>query len=124
MTTDAIEDAVLSAARARGYALNSATMATVAIDLAGSTLDGDLISVPGKGSLSVQDYLRDLHDRAPSGFSRPQQPDKPNAERTITEMRRKRPLDAAWHARHAKATGITKSMMSEIAASRGENKGN
>ncbi|MBR0789895.1 hypothetical protein JQ631_12490 [Bradyrhizobium manausense] len=124
MTTDEIEDAVVSAARARGYALNSATMATVAIDLAGSSLSGDQITVPGKGSLSVQDYLRDLHDRAPSGFSRLQQPDKPDSERTITEMRRKRPLDSAWHARHAKATGITKSMMSEIAASRGEEKGN
>ncbi|MFK4537302.1 hypothetical protein ABIF96_003094 [Bradyrhizobium ottawaense] len=122
--TDQIEDAIISAARARGYSINSTTMATVAIDLAGSKFAGDLITIPGKGSLSVQDYLRDLHDRAPSGFSRLQQPDKPNAERTITEMRRKRPLDAAWHARHAKATGITKSMMSEIAASRGENKGN
>lgn len=124
MTMDVIEDAVVSAARAKGYALNSTIMATVAIDLAGSKLDGDLIAVPGKGSLTVQDYLRDLHDRAPSGFSRLQQPDKPDAERTVTEMRRKRPLDAAWHARHAKATGITKSMMSEIAASRGEDKGN
>ncbi|MHC2663271.1 hypothetical protein ACMA5K_40325 [Bradyrhizobium diazoefficiens] len=117
MTTDAIEDAVVSAACARGYTINSATMATVAIDLAGSKLDGDLITIPGKGSLSVLDYLRDLHDRAPSGFSRLQQ-DKPDEERTITEMRRKRPLDAAWHARHARATGITKTMMNEIARNR------
>lgn len=118
MTADPIEDAVVSAACARGYTINSATMATVAIDLAGSKLDGDLITIPGKGSLSVTDYLRDLHDRAPSGFSRLQQPDKPDAERTITEMRRKRPLDAAWHARHAVATGITKTMMDEIARNR------
>lgn len=118
MTTDPIEDAVVSAARAKGYALNSTIMATVAIDLAGSKLEDDLIVVPGKGSLSVQDYLRDLHDRAPSGFSRLQQSDKPEAERTITEMRRKRPLDAAWHARYAKATGITKTMMNEIARNR------
>ena len=124
MTIDSIEDAIVSAARAKGYALNSTIMATVAIDLAGSALAGDLITIPGKGSLSVTDYLRDLHDRAPSGFSRLQQPDKPDAERTITEMRGKRPLDAAWHARHARATDITKIMMSEIAASRGEAKGN
>ncbi|QHP67621.1 hypothetical protein EI171_09355 [Bradyrhizobium sp. LCT2] len=118
MTTDAIEGAVVSAARARGYALNSATMATVAIDLAGSSLSGDLITVPGKGSLSVQDYLRDLHDRAPSGFSRLQQ-DKPDEERTITEMRRKRPLDdAAWHARRAKVTGTTAAYMDEIKRNR------
>lgn len=116
--TDQIEDAIVSAARARGFAINSATMATVAIDLAGSTLAGDLITVPGKGSLSVQHYLRDLHDRAPSGFSRLQQPDKPDDQRTVTELRRKRPLDAAWHDRRAKATGITKTMMDEIARTR------
>ncbi|UPJ88921.1 hypothetical protein IVB16_03755 [Bradyrhizobium sp. 183] len=114
MTMDFIEDAVVSAARAKGYALNSAVMVTVAVDLAGSTMDGDLIAVPGKGSLSVQDYLRDLHDRAPSGFSRLQQPDKPDEERTVTEMRRKRTLDAEWHARHARATGVTKIMMNDI----------
>lgn len=120
MTTDVIEieDAIVSAARARGYAINSATMITVAIDLAGSTLAGDMIEVPGKGTQSVQDYLRDLHDRAPSGFSRLQHPDKPDAERTVTELRRKRPLDAAWHDRHSKATGITKTMMDEIARTR------
>ncbi|MBR1030293.1 hypothetical protein [Bradyrhizobium liaoningense] len=116
--TDQIEDAIVSAAHARGYALNSTTMAIVAIDLAGSTLAGDMIQLPGRGTLSVQDYLRDLHDRAPSGFSQLQQPDKPDAERTITEMRRKRPLDAAWHARHARATGITKTMMDEIMRNR------
>lgn len=118
MTTESIEDAVVSAARAKGYAINSTTMATVAIDLAGSTMTDGLITIPGKGALSVQDYLRDLHDRAPSGFSRLQQPDKPDQERTITEMRRIRPLDAAWHALHAKATGITKTMMDEVARNR------
>ncbi|MET4344711.1 hypothetical protein [Bradyrhizobium sp. RT9a] len=118
MTTDSIEDAVVSAARAKGYAINSTTMATVAIDLAGSTMTGGLITIPGKGSLSVQDYLRDLHDRAPSGFSRLHQPDKTEAERTVTELRRKRPLDAGWHERHSKATGITKTMMDEIARTR------
>jgi len=116
--TDAIEDTIVSAARAKGYSINSATMILAAIDLAGSTLVGDLITIPGKGSLSVADYLRDLHDRAPSGFSRLQQTGKPDAERTVAEMRRKRPLDAAWHARHAKATGLTKIMMTEIARNR------
>lgn len=118
MTMDSIEDAVVSAARAKGYAINSTTMATVAIDLAGSKLDGDLIMIPDKGSLSVQDYLRGLHDRAPSGFSRLQQADTPDAERTVTELRRKRPLDPAWHARHARATGITKNMMDDILRNR------
>lgn len=118
MTIDLIEDAIVSAARASGYALNSTIMATVAIDLAGSSLAGDLITISGKGSLSVADYLRDLHDRSPSGFSRLQQPDQPDAERTVTELRRKRPLDAAWHDRRAKATGITKRMMDEIMRTR------
>lgn len=118
MTSEAIEDAVVSAARAKGYGINSTVMATVAIDLAGSSLAGDLITIPGKGSVSVQDYLRDLHDRAPSGFSRLQQ-DKPDEERTITEMRRKRTLDdAAWHARRAKVTGTTAAYMDEIKRNR------
>jgi hypothetical protein len=117
MSTE-IEDAVISAAHARGYTVNAATMMTVAIDLSGSTLVGDLITMPGKGSLKVSDYLKDLHDRAPSGFSRLQQPDRPDAGPTVSELRRKRPLDAAWHARRARATGITKSMMDEIARNR------
>ncbi|MCS3929547.1 hypothetical protein M2175_004578 [Bradyrhizobium elkanii] len=124
MTTDVIEDAVVSAARAKGYQLNSATMMIVACDLAGSSLAGDLIKIPGKGSLSLTDYLRDLHDRAPSGFSKVQQPDKPADERTISELRRKRSLDSAWHDRRAKASGLTLSMMNEIAATRGEDKRN
>jgi hypothetical protein len=120
--TDAIEDAIVSAAHARGFSINSAVMATVAIDLAGSTLAGALIMIPGKGSLSIQDYLKDLHDRAPSGFSRLQQPDKSDDERTVAQLRRKRPLDDVWHARRAKASGITKIMMDEIATRR-EGKG-
>ncbi|MET4090582.1 hypothetical protein [Bradyrhizobium sp. S3.5.5] len=114
MTTDAIEDAIVSAARARGYEINAAVMTTVAIDLAGSSLDGDLITIPSKGSLKVADYLTDLHARAPSGFSKVQQPVKPHSERTVTELRRKRPLDAAWHDRRAKATGLTRAMMNQI----------
>lgn len=116
--TDAIEDTIVSAARAKGYSINSATMILAAIDLAGSTLVGNLITIPGKGSLSVADYIRDLHDRAPSGFSRLQQPDQPDANRTVTEMRRKRPLDAAWHARRAKMTGTTAAYMDEIMRNR------
>jgi hypothetical protein len=122
MSTE-IEDAIVAAARSVGFAINSATMSTVAIDLAGSTMKDGLIMIPGKGGLKVQDYLKDLRARAPSGFSKVQQPDKPDSERTIGEMRRKRPLDAAWHARRASATGITKSMMDEIATRR-EGKGN
>ena len=113
-----IEDAIVATARSLGFAINSATMTTVAIDLAGSTLANGLIVIPGKGGLKVQDYLKDLHARAPSGFSKVQQPDKPDSERTIGQMRRKRPLDAAWHARRASATGITKTFMDEIARNR------
>lgn len=118
MSTTNIEDAIVSTARSLGFTINSATMSTVAIDLSGSTLDGDMIAVPGKGTLAITDYLRDLRSRAPSGFSRLQQPEKPDAERTVSELRRKRPLDAAWHARRAIATGITRTHMDAIAASR------
>ncbi|MFX6728600.1 hypothetical protein ABTH13_19840, partial [Acinetobacter baumannii] len=83
--------------------------------------ENGLIMIPGKGGLKVEDYLRDLRTRAPSGFSKVAH--KPDSERTISEMRRKHPLDAAWHSRRAKATGITRTMMNEIAAGR-EAKGN
>lgn len=116
--TDVIEDAIVSAALAKGYAINSAVMGVVAVDLAGATLAGDMINLPGKGALSIQSYLRDLQNRAPSGFSRRQHPGKPDSERTVSELRRKRPLDSAWHDRHAKATGITKVMMDQIMRSR------
>jgi len=122
--TDQIEDAIVSAARAKGYALNSATMTTVAIDLAGSTLDGDSLVLPGNFTLKIADYLRGLHARAPSGFRKLQQPDKPyneqkpDDEKTVSELRRKRPLDQAWHDCHSRATGITKTMMDEIARNR------
>lgn len=115
--TDPIEDAVVSAACRKGFSINSATMALVAVDLAGSTLAGDLITIPGRGSLSVTDYLRDLHDRAPSGFSRLQQPDKSDAERTVSELRRRRGLPADWHERRAKVSGLSAQYMDEIAAS-------
>jgi hypothetical protein len=81
----AIEDAVVSAAHAKGLSLNSAVMSVVAVDLAGSTLDGAMITIPNKGTLSIKDYLADLHARAPSGFSKVLQPDK---HRTMTERHR------------------------------------
>ncbi|WP_461324055.1 hypothetical protein [Bradyrhizobium diazoefficiens] len=113
-----IEDAVISAARAKGFGINSAVMQTVAIDLAGSSLDGAMITIPNKGTLSVADYLRDLHSRAPSGFSKLQQPDEPEDERTVSQLRRKRPLSTEWHNRRAKATGLTAQFMDEIASRR------
>lgn len=114
--TNAIEDAIISAARTKGFAINSAVCQTIAIDLAGSSLEGDTILIPSKGSLKVADYLRDLHDRAPSGFSRLQQPDKPDDERTVSQMRRRRaPITANDINRYS---GVTRAHMTELAASR------
>ena len=50
-----IEDAIVAAARSIGFAINSATMTTVAIDLAGSTTNHGLPMVPGQGGLKVED---------------------------------------------------------------------
>ncbi|MCK1757674.1 hypothetical protein IVA78_21220 [Bradyrhizobium sp. 137] len=120
MSTEKIEDAVISAARARGFQINSAVMQTVAIDLAGSSLDGAMITIPNKGTLSIKDYLADLHARAPSGFSRLQQPAKPEDERTVSQMRRRRPTITADEI--AKYTGLTRTHMTELAASRSTNR--
>ncbi len=64
-----IEDAVYLCCTRQGLPDQTArVMQTVAIDLAGSTLDGTYrILIPGRGALSIADYLRDLHNRAPSG---------------------------------------------------------
>lgn len=118
--TNSIEDAIISAARTKGFQINSAVCQTIAIDLAGSTLEGDLILIPSKGSLKVADYLRDLHHRTPSGFSRLQQPDKPDDERTVSQMRRRRPTITADDI--AKYTGVTRTHMTELAASRSSNR--
>ncbi|MCK1410192.1 hypothetical protein [Bradyrhizobium sp. 76] len=114
--TNAIEDAVVSAAHANGFQINSATMSVVAIDLAGSSLDGAMITIPNKGTLSIRDYLADLHARAPSGFSRLQQPDQPDDERTVSQMRRRRPAITANDI--DRYSGITRDFMAELAASR------
>ena len=71
-------------------------------------------------TLAISDYLRDLQDRAPSGFSRLQQ-DKPDADKTVSQLRRKRPLGTEWHNRRAKATGLTAQFMDEIASRRAGN---
>lgn len=110
-----IEDAIVAAARSVGFAINSATMTTVAIDLAGSKFENGLIIIQGKGGLKVEDYLIDLHARAPSGFSRLQEPDKPDDERTVSQMRRRRPNISADDI--AKYTGVTRSHLIELAAS-------
>ncbi|MET4359925.1 hypothetical protein ABIB06_000497 [Bradyrhizobium sp. LB8.2] len=114
--TNEIEDAIVAAARSKGYSINSTTMMTVACDLAGGTLNGDQITIRGKGTLAVRDYLRDLQDRAPSGFSRLQQPDKPADERTVSQMRRRRPAITANDIN--RYTGVTRAHMTELAASR------
>lgn len=118
--TNAIEDAVVSAAHANGFQINSATMSVVAIDLAGSSLDGAMITIPNKGTLSIRDYLADLHARAPSGFSRLQQADKPDDERTVSQTRRRRPTITADDI--ARYTGVTRTHMTELAASRSANR--
>ncbi|MGY2939597.1 hypothetical protein ACVWZ6_009199 [Bradyrhizobium sp. GM6.1] len=89
MSTEKIEDAVISAARAKGFQINSAVMQTVAIDLAGSSLNGGMILILGRGTLSISDYLRDLHNRAPSGFAELSQADKADDELTVSQMRQK-----------------------------------
>jgi hypothetical protein len=97
--TDAIEDAVVSAARAKGLSISSVAMTTVALDLAGSSIAGSLITIPGKGSLAVADYLNDLRTRVPEGF-------------TSLDMPADKPTD-----RHV---GLTAAYAREIAAGRNQ----
>lgn len=62
MAIDALEDAVASAAVSQGFKASAESMTQAAIQLAGSTLANGLIVIPGKGSISPADFVRDLPD--------------------------------------------------------------
>ncbi|UQR64296.1 hypothetical protein LRP30_02960 [Bradyrhizobium sp. C-145] len=67
--TDNLEDLILLEARRQGYQPNAAAMMRAAIDLAGSFMTTqNLISMPGKGSISPADFVRSLRAQMPDAF--------------------------------------------------------
>ena len=128
--TDQIEDVIASAALKQGLKASAAAMKQAAIDLAGSTMTADqLISVPGKGSISPRDYVNSLRNLMPEGFTpvtdRPATSDERRSGETLTDfMRRqvaagrKRSFPDGWEQLRARATGLTKLCMDEIEAKR------
>ncbi|MFB6418216.1 MULTISPECIES: hypothetical protein [Bradyrhizobium] len=118
-----LESLILTEANRQGCQPDQHAIRQAGVDLAGAILTSQgLIHLPGLGAISVADFTRSLRARMPKAFSTIDD-GKPEAALTVSELRRKRPLDAAWRARLASATGITKSMMDEIATRR-EGKGN
>jgi hypothetical protein len=133
--TDHLEDLILAEARRQGYRPNAEAMRQAAIDLAGSTLNGqNLITMPGRGSISPADFVRSLRSLMPSAFSKVgEKPsdDKP-AGKTLTEFMREQiegsrkqiPLpDDFDRVRNRYAVGsLTRTMMDSIAAARRQGK--
>lgn len=121
--TDHLEDLIAAEALRQGFKANADAIRAAAIDLAGGLMTSDrLIHMPGRGSISPADYIRDLLDRMPNAFAR--LADKRKAETTmgsLTEQmrqevaasRRQQPLPSDWLAIRSKAAGITAQHMAE-----------
>jgi hypothetical protein len=129
LMTDQIEDVIASAALKQGLKASAAAMKQAAIDLAGSTMTADqLISVPGKGSISPRDYVNSLRNLMPEGFTpvtdKPATSDERRSGETLTDFmrrqveatRKKAPLpDDFEQIRNRYAVGsLTRTMMDQI----------
>lgn len=113
-----LESLILTEAHRQGCQPDQHAIRQAGVDLAGAVLTSQgLIHLPGLGAISVADFTRSLRARMPEAFSTIDD-GKPEAELTVSELRRKRPLDAEWQARRASATGITRAHMNEIASRR------
>ncbi|MCK1702593.1 hypothetical protein IVA86_14420 [Bradyrhizobium sp. 146] len=121
--TDHLEAMIQTEARQQGYQPNAEAMMQAAVDLAGSVLtDQGLIHLPGRGSISPADFVRDLHGRMPSAFA--SLADERRAEtktgnlteqmrQEVAASRRQRMLPRDWLAVRSKSTGTTAEHMAE-----------
>lgn len=120
---DHLEALIQTESRRQGYQPNAEAMMQAAVDLAGSALTNQgLIHIPGRGSISPADFVRDLQSRMPNAFAGVA--DERRAETkngNLTEQmrqevaagRRERALPTDWLAVRSKSTGITAQHMAE-----------
>jgi len=86
-----LESLILTEARRQSVKPNAAAVRQAGIDLAGATLNSDgLVSLPGRGSISVADYTRSLRAAMPESFTAigADTPDTKPAGTTLTEIMR------------------------------------
>jgi hypothetical protein len=118
-----LDDLFVAECRKQGFQPNADAMRQAAIDLAGSTLtDQGLIAMPGKGAISLKDFVCSLRGLMPTAFGSLSD-DKPAGNMT-TDMRReigtsrKQPLPDDWDQVRSRMIGTTATMMDEVAAMR------
>jgi hypothetical protein len=122
-----IEDIFVAEARKQGVHPNSDAMRHVAIQLAGSTMAGSLIQIPGTGSISARDYVASIHRAMPEAFkSLHEIPVTSPTGNMTTDMRRE--IDATrsskvlpddWDEVRKRMNGRTAEMMDAVAARKG-----
>lgn len=123
-----IENAFVTECRKQGLHPNTATMNQLAIDYAGSVLNGGFIVLPSQHSIAMKDAVRDLAQRFPQIFNdidpSKKDPRKSSGnltldmQREIFETRRNRALPSDWTTVRDRVNGKTAEMMDAIAANR------
>lgn len=122
--TDHLEALIQTEAHRQGYQPNAEAMMQAAVDLAGSSLTNQgLIHMPGRGSISPADFVRDLQGRMPGAFAclADQRRSGIETKGNLTEQmreevaagRRQQGLPSDWLAVRSKATGATAAHMAE-----------
>lgn len=122
--TDHLEELISAEAARQGFKANADAVKAAVVDLAGSRMTEDrLIHMPGRGSISAADFVRDLHGRMPNAFT--SLVDERNSEtrtmgnltesyrQEVAASRCQRALPSDWMAVRSKATGITAQHMAE-----------
>ncbi|MET4320342.1 hypothetical protein [Bradyrhizobium sp. RT5a] len=121
--TDQLEDLIAAEAVRQGLKASAEAMRAAVIDLAGSRMTEDrLIHIPGRGSISPADFVRDLHGRTPNAFASLTHERKVETmtgnltermRQEVAATRRQRELPSDWLAVRSNATGITAQHMAE-----------
>lgn len=124
-----LENLIVAEARKHGFAVTADAVMQSAIDLAGGTMTNEgLISLPGRGTISIRDYARALQASMPAAF-RPLDADQPEAKpgslteamrQEVAASRRKTALPDDWNEVRARyeADTVTGRMMREREAAR------
>lgn len=115
-----LETLIVNEADRQGRRANQDAIRQAGSDLAGASLTGQgLINLPGRGCISPADFVRDLHNRMPEGFSAiDSEAPTAKAAGTLTERYRaeiaaSRTQSRITEADLARYTGLTRKYMEE-----------
>lgn len=118
-----LEDAFVSEARRQGLTPTSATMTEMAIQFAGSKVNGDFVVTRDGYSVHIRDFVGSFC-AAYQSEARADPGDLPEGATLTERMRhevakhRSRTLPTDWQAKRSQVTGLTGQMMDQRAAER------